>query len=181
MWLPFGAASVEDAEFRTRLTKLDGSNLVHIAIVDDDSSADEGRPIHGFVEQKTIFAAETGYDSRDQPHCNLVHVHFIRILMQQNLQMSSAYDPELVLRDGRVRINQLLLLLLFPCLSESEEELSVVVMPDLTCSQFQETLARFFAEEEDTKLDDPLENCASYIDSDQLDQQKVSEGFFLLS
>ena len=136
-------------QLRTRLTKLDGCAAVRIAVVNSDTFSDSGRPIHGFVENRTIFSAEYDDTNSDEQRRNLVHLHFIQMQLLESLRVpADLYDPELVLRDRRVRVNQLLLGLLFPCLANSEEELCVVVMPDMSWDDFQQVLGGFFEENE---------------------------------
>ena len=147
-----------DRPLRTRLTKLPCGNLVRVAAVDAGCFSETSLPVHGFIEQRTIFSAEAEADrDADRKPVNLVHMHFIRSLLLQSLQQEGdMFEPELVLRDSRLRLSRLLVGLLFPWLKdmEDDEEVgSLFIIPDMDSRQLQLTLAQLFGEPDASKLD----------------------------
>ena len=95
---------------------------------------EEDGAIHGFIENRTVFSYTSSGEKFQNRHWTQIQQY-----LSQSYVSHDHCDVSVVVSDGSVSVNRLMILLLFPdVLHVSDDDLELVIVPDYTLDQMKE-------------------------------------------
>ena len=114
-------------------------NTINIRVgIEPTKAEDDEEPIHGFIEDRLhpVFGVDLSSGEQFQNH------HWTRIqdYLKQSYISNNHCDVSIMVSDGTILVNRLMIILLFPVVLHWDEELEYVIVPDYTLDQIKDNI-----------------------------------------
>ena len=106
--------------------------------IEPTKAEDDEEPIHGFIEDRLlpVFGVDLSSGEQFQNH------HWTRIqnYLKQSYISNNHCDVSIMVSDGTIVVNRLMIILLFPIVLHCDEELEYVIVPEYTLDQIKDNI-----------------------------------------
>ena len=118
-------------------------DIINIRRITEPNKAEDGdEPVHGFIENTLypVFGGKISSSEQFQKH----HWKQIQKYLRHSYDSNQHCDVSVVVSDGKVTVNRLMVILLFPeVLHICDNDLELVILPDYTLDQITENIHSF--------------------------------------